>query len=226
MFLGSSVTLELILRMVVTATCDPNLYKFPFDSQTCKLFIVVKAGPGSLLASGNLTTNPVFRERLLEYYVRNMTLGIEKSRTKGGKSEVVFITQFGHLYGYYSISIFMPTLLLVIVSYGSFYFQEDDFTDRIMVSLTSLLVLSTFISTASSSMARVSYFTFLDIWLSFCIVLVFIICLLHTFLLSLGRSGNDGEEKNTEQHWAKVTPGNIMLGIRETPDRSRASSPR
>ena len=224
--MGRFVTLELTSKLFLTATCDPDLYKFPFDSQTCKISLDVRAGKGSRLVSGNLTVGSVFRRRLLEYYVRNMTLGVKKTKTNVGDKWVFeFITTFDHLYGYYILSIFMPTLLLVIVSYCSFYFEEDDFTDRIMVSLTSLLVLSTFISTASSSMARVSYFTFLDIWLSFCIVLVFFICLFHTLLLSLKRSGSGGEEKRIEQQWAKVTPGNIMLGIRETQDKSSVASP-
>ncbi|XP_045130395.1 glycine receptor subunit alpha-2-like [Portunus trituberculatus] len=210
----------------MTATYDPDLHKFPFDMQTCELLISVHSGPGSLLLAGNLTRHPVFRERLLEYYIRNMTLEVEEPSAEGKEQKIIFTTEFGHLNGYYAISIFMPTLLLVIVSYGSFYFEDDDFTDRIMVSLTSLLVLATFISTASSTMARVSYFTFLDVWLSFCIVLVFCICMLHTFLLSLGRNSFVDEGERIEQQWAKVSPGIITLGLRETSDKRRIASPR
>lgn len=211
---------------MVSATHDPDLHKFPFDTQICKLLISIHSGPGSRLTTGNLTKAPVFRERLLEYYIQNMTLDIQEPHIREKGQRIVFTTEFGHLNGFYAISIFMPTLLLVIVSYGSFYFEEDDFTDRIMVSLTSLLVLATFISTASSSMARVSYFTFLDVWLSFCIVLVFCICMLHTFLLSLGQTCTVDEGERNEQQWAKVSPGIITVGLRETSGKRRVASPR
>ena len=46
-----------------------------------------------------------------------------------------------------------PTFLLMLVGYLSFFFNVDDFTDRIMVALTSTLVIATLMS----SIAEVSY---------------------------------------------------------------------
>lgn len=207
------------MKLSVTANCDPNLYKFPFDTQICTLYLSVLSGPASFLEAGELRKQVTFRERLLEYYIRNISFRLlNPPKTKSNK--IMFVTEFAHQYGYFIISIFMPTLLLVIVSYCSFYFDSDDFTDRIMVSLTSLLVLATFISTASSNMARVSYFTLLDIWLSFCIVLVFSICLCHIVLLALGKNRGADSNETTENHWARVTPGNIMVGIKKGSEKS------
>ena len=39
-----------------------------------------------------------------------------------------------------------PTFLLMLVGYLSFFFNVDDFTDRIMVALTSTLVIATLMS--------------------------------------------------------------------------------
>ncbi|XP_042236995.1 glycine receptor subunit alpha-3-like [Homarus americanus] len=119
------------------------------------------------------------------------------------KEALLLTTDFHHLYGYYLLSIYMPTLLLVVVSYLSFFFEKDNFSDRMMVSLTALLVLSTFLSTASSNMARVSYFTFIDIWLAFCITFVFLICLCHTTILFFGRP--------------TPSPHKVVIGMRVSP---------
>lgn len=218
-FEGSSVELQLLSYVVVTATCDPDLYKFPFDTQTCYLFL-----PSPINAVvGNLTTLPLYRSRLLEYEVVNITLDLQHFNLfDDGKKELVMTTQFRHLYGYYIISIYLPTLLLILVSYATFFFNADDFTDRIMVSVTALLVLSTFLSTASSSMARVSYFTLIDIWLSFCIVSVFVICISHTLLLLLLRNGdksdddddiNNTKQQESRQQWAKMCTPNMVLSV-------------
>ncbi|KAK3881110.1 hypothetical protein Pcinc_014431 [Petrolisthes cinctipes] len=52
---------------------------------------------------------------------------------------------------------YVPTTLLLIITYLTFYFALDDFTDRIMVSLTALMVV--------------------DIWFLFCIIIKFVIVL-------------------------------------------------
>ncbi|KAK7070885.1 hypothetical protein SK128_003092 [Halocaridina rubra] len=182
MYSSEAATVRKDAKLTITYTFDPDLYKFPFDLQKCELIMLFKTGPGSILKMGVVSTSALYRPRLLEYQVKNMTLAMRNIDLTLSPVDIVLITEFEHLFGFYLISIYMPTLLLVVVSYVTFYFDQEDFSDRIMVSLTALLVLSTFLSTASSSMARVSYFTFLDIWLSFCIAFVFAICLIHTCL--------------------------------------------
>ncbi|KAK3860779.1 hypothetical protein Pcinc_033186 [Petrolisthes cinctipes] len=220
-FDGSAVKLHLLSQVVVTSTCDPDLYKFPFDTQTCYLFMPLYVN----VVVGNITTLPLYRSRLLEYEVENMTLALKQFPLyDGGEEHLVLTTRFRHLYGYYIISIYLPTLLLILISYATFFFNFDDFTDRIMVSVTALLVLSTFLSTASSSMARVSYFTLIDIWLSFSIVCVFIICISHTVLLILLRSSEDHHHDKKPQQWAKMCTPNMTLSVGS--HHYRASSPK
>ncbi len=36
---------------------------------------------------------------------------------------------------------FLQTLILILVGYMSYYFDEDDFTNRVMVTLTTMLVI-------------------------------------------------------------------------------------
>ena len=45
---------------------------------------------------------------------------------------------------------FLQTFLLVLVGYMSLYFDIEDFTDRIMVTLTSMLVVATLLSAIQS----------------------------------------------------------------------------
>ncbi|XP_066960772.1 uncharacterized protein [Macrobrachium rosenbergii] len=180
---SKSVTQLMIIKAYVKYIFDPDLHKFPFDEQECLLFIRFHTGPGTILRVGKLNTiKPPYRTNLLEYAVVHIGLELRNSTIPFSGHNVLLSTTFAHRYGYYLLSIYLPTMLLTVIAYFTLFFEKDDFTDRIMVALTSLLVLSTFLSTASASMARVSYFTLIDIWLAFCIVIAFLICLTNTGL--------------------------------------------
>ncbi|XP_068245083.1 uncharacterized protein [Palaemon carinicauda] len=191
---SKSVTQLLMIKAYVKHIFDPSLHMFPFDTQQCPLFIKFNSGPGTILRVGHLNTiEPPYRANLLEYSVVHIGLELRNSTIPFSGHNVLLVTTFAHQYGYYLLSIYMPTMLLSIISYFTLFFEKDDFTDRIMVALTSLLVLSTFLSTASASMARVAYFTLIDIWLAFCIVIAFLICLTNTALHWLLRKSQDKE---------------------------------
>ncbi|KAK3869651.1 hypothetical protein Pcinc_021970 [Petrolisthes cinctipes] len=52
---------------------------------------------------------------------------------------------------------YVPTTLLLIITYLTFYFALDDFTDRIMVSLTALMVMAALFLQTNQSMPRTAY---------------------------------------------------------------------
>ena len=56
---------------------------------------------------------------------------------------------------------FLQTLLLVVVGYMSFFFDIDNFTDRIMVSLTTMLVIATIV-TANQAVSVTKLLLFFD----------------------------------------------------------------
>ena len=47
---------------------------------------------------------------------------------------------------YHVFSTFLQTGILVLIGYVTFYFNIDDFTNRIMVNLTAALVIATLVS--------------------------------------------------------------------------------
>ena len=51
---------------------------------------------------------------------------------------------------YHVTNTFLQTLTLVLVGFFSLFFEVDNFTDRIMVTLTTMLVIATVSSSVSS----------------------------------------------------------------------------
>ncbi|MPC86022.1 hypothetical protein E2C01_080834 [Portunus trituberculatus] len=82
----------------------------------------------------------------IENEVHLVTSVIHRSFLHENKSGQHIEIVMTNLYGYYISGAYVPTMLLVIISYLTFFFDLSDFTNRIMVSLTSLLVLASLFS--------------------------------------------------------------------------------
>lgn len=78
------------------------------------------------------------------------------------------------------VTIFVPTTLINVISFATFYFKWFDFQNRIMVSLTALLVLSTLFAQTADSLPKTSYVKIIDIWFAGSILFSFVIIIIHT----------------------------------------------
>ena len=176
--------------MIKDLPCTFDLRKYPFNNQICVLNVFFGSPP--LLpplkirlngkdkeneAEAYLTSN--FRE-LGEFYLANATI---KLGTLPGS--VVFYLYLEGLYGYHVLNSFTPSALMLLISYSTLYFPIPDFNERIMVSLTSLLVLTALFTQTSDTSVRTSYFKYLDIWYVSMITFSFLIVMCNAILHSI-----------------------------------------
>ncbi|XP_042209223.1 glycine receptor subunit alpha-1-like [Homarus americanus] len=89
---------------------------------------------------------------------------------------------FQNQYGYYIGNAVVPSLLMATICYLTFFFDLDDFTDRIMVSLTSLLVLAALFTQTSQSIPKTAYLKLIDIWYVTLIITDFLIIVMLVFI--------------------------------------------
>ena len=136
-------------------------------------------------------------------------LKVEKS-IENEFSQIIVHVKFQRRSGYYLLNLYIPTVLLVSIAYFSLYFNPIDFNSRIVVALTSLLVLSSLFTQVfklslfycvikqiqrkfpsskphllfqtSNSLPKTSYFKLVDVWLFSSIVIIFIIILFQTLV--------------------------------------------
>ena len=59
------------------------------------------------------------------------------------------------------------SLLLVLTGYMSLYFHVNNFSDRVMVALTVMLVMASLQSSIQDSLPKTAYFKFIDWWILF-----------------------------------------------------------
>ena len=77
---------------------------------------------------------------LVEYEIRTEALEIREINGFSVAEVKLVIRRRIEYHLYNTVS---QTLILILVGYLSYYFDLDDFTDRIMVTLTTMLVIAT-----------------------------------------------------------------------------------
>ncbi|XP_037087571.1 glutamate-gated chloride channel-like [Pollicipes pollicipes] len=77
-------------------------------------------------------------------------------------------------FSYYFVQMYLPSILIVLVSFLSFWIPVENVPGRVALGVTSLLTLATQFTTMQRSLPPVSYMKAMDVWMFFCIVVVFL----------------------------------------------------
>nr|XP_006812795.1 PREDICTED: glycine receptor subunit alpha-3-like [Saccoglossus kowalevskii] len=85
--------------------------------------------------------------------------------------EVVFYLE--REMGYYILTNYIPSALLVILSWVSFWLHLDATAARVALGITTVLTTATQLSIARESLPEVSYPTAIDVWMTSCMFFVF-----------------------------------------------------
>ncbi|ROT70083.1 neurotransmitter gated ion channel [Penaeus vannamei] len=159
-FPGSGNPLLLIEELSITFQCQFDLLWFPFDNQRCSLNLKLNDVESKLVRM--IASEPQYLgpEKLLEYQVQQVRMAAAVEGGSGQKLTVVFT----NLFRYYLANSYLPSFLLVVISYSTFYFRLEDFNERIMVSITAMLVLVALFQQTSSTILKTTYLKLIDVW--------------------------------------------------------------
>ncbi|XP_069977730.1 uncharacterized protein [Penaeus vannamei] len=178
-FSGRENSLQMSQLYHVTYTCEFDLVMFPFDSQVCSLRFTMSSASAPFLrlaASRALYTG---QKDLIEYTIRNVSV---EEGTDGDFSSVTVYVSFSRRYEFYLLTLYIPTTLLILIAYSTFYFNPVIFQPRIIVAITALLVLSSLFTQTSNALPKTSYFKMVDVWLFFSILIIFIVVFIQTLV--------------------------------------------
>ncbi|KAK7074692.1 hypothetical protein SK128_019901 [Halocaridina rubra] len=141
--------------------CYFDLTYFPFDTQRCPMKIAVQGYSAEqfVLKTRQMTSLQKRNHHEYEFLSFNVT-----DAEVGVQSAQAIMMVFRNRFGYYISAAYVPTSLMLIISYSTFYFDLERFTDRITVSLTSFLVLATIFSQVAASLPKTSYLKLIDTW--------------------------------------------------------------
>ena len=109
------------------------------------------------------------------------------------------------------LTTYLPTILLLLITFTTTFFDKDLFGDAIAVNLTIMLVMTTIFTSKIEELPPTSDMKMIDIWLIFCLVVPFLEVILRTGIECLNCSCSTCDRKdaydprlarmrNTEQH--------------------------
>ncbi|KAI1721608.1 neurotransmitter-gated ion-channel ligand binding domain-containing protein [Ditylenchus destructor] len=171
-------------RLTVTATCPMELQLFPMDFQTCRLEIEsygyttedIAMYWGERRDDNKPAQKAVaFSEFALPQFRRT---GFRVNSTKAILSSGEYVRLYFEVIltrnlGFYLMNIIIPSMLIVSISWVSFWLSREASPARVGLGVTTVLTMTTLITTTNNSMPKVSYIKGLDVFLNFCFVMVF-----------------------------------------------------
>ncbi|CAH2034736.1 unnamed protein product, partial [Iphiclides podalirius] len=123
-------------------------------------------GPNSVGVSSEVSL-PQFK--VLGHRQRAM----EISLTTGNYSRLACEIQFVRSMGYYLIQIYIPSGLIVIISWVSFWLNRNATPARVSLGVTTVLTMTTLMSSTNAALPKISYVKSIDVYLGTCFVMVF-----------------------------------------------------
>ncbi|XP_054721409.1 glycine receptor subunit alpha-4-like [Uloborus diversus] len=167
-----------MVKLTLTLSCAMNFASYPHDTQTCSL----------QMESLSYTTDDLvfdWDEKMPLAVDDNIELPqLDLEKTDIGDCTQVYSTgnftclqvifTLKRRLGYYLFHTYIPTCLIVIMSWVSFWIKPEAVPARVTLGVTSLLTLSTQHAKSQASLPPVSYIKAIDIFMSSCTVFVFL----------------------------------------------------
>ncbi|XP_045106233.1 uncharacterized protein LOC123501463 [Portunus trituberculatus] len=195
-FNGSDVEINNKIQYQFTFSCTFDFVFFPFDIQQCWMKVCLRktyaccprwdTSEGGVKVTGNESTLSMYNISKARYDISGE-----------GRCMTVHLL-FTRKFESYVMTTFFPCIILCFLAHATLtHFRIENFNDRIMVTLSLLIVLASLFSQLSSTLPNSPSAKLIDYFFLYCIGRVSLIFLLHTFIEVSRRSTADTEEEPT-----------------------------
>ncbi|OWF41299.1 Gamma-aminobutyric acid receptor subunit alpha-6 [Mizuhopecten yessoensis] len=176
--IGNNGSMYLSQRLTVRAICQMKLQNYPLDFQICPLHIgsfaystkdVIYVWRYGAAASVELAADMT----LSQFDLTNHSASYSTTFRKGMELSMLSV-HFGlkRHSGYFLIHVVVPCILLVILSWVSFWINREATADRIALGTTTVLTMTFLALENRNDLPRVSYATALDVYVAMCFLFV------------------------------------------------------
>ncbi|KAG1674379.1 Glutamate-gated chloride channel [Nymphon striatum] len=181
-----------MLRLRLTFSCMMNLNRYPLDHQICPIELAscnatshTMADPQSIVRLNKL------KELLLKRAEVDHKMALMNTSTSSMHlCEYSCLRAELHLkrsIGFYLVQKYFPTMLIVFISWISFWLDVNAIPARVTVGVTTLLTITSESSDSQTKLAPVSYVKALDVWMGVCTTFVFAALIEFTIVNYLAR---------------------------------------
>ncbi|XP_078413814.1 gamma-aminobutyric acid receptor subunit delta isoform X2 [Cetorhinus maximus] len=166
------------IRITSTIACDMDLTKYPMDEQECMLDLESYGYSADDIVY-NWSDNQdqihgLDQIQLAQYTITNYYFVTEMTNFKSGQFPRLSLHfQLRRNRGVYIIQSYMPSILLVAMSWVSFWISQSAVPARVSLGITTVLTMTTLMISARKSLPRASAIKALDVYFWICYVFVF-----------------------------------------------------
>ncbi|XP_031562305.1 glycine receptor subunit alphaZ1-like isoform X2 [Actinia tenebrosa] len=201
-------------RLTLTAGCEMNLLDYPLDAQTCSLTIVSYSYPIEDLvydwAGSTDESIEVMNTAMNEFTLESIALQKENYKYKAGYwTHLNVLFTFKRRIGYSMLQVYAPILLIVTLSWLSFWISKDAAPARIALGITTVLTIVTLMGSLRSEFPKVSYVKAIDLFFIVSFLFVFgtimeyILVLVKCAMEEKAEKEREGRHKHLAQEMRK-----------------------
>ncbi|KAF8790543.1 Glycine receptor subunit alphaZ1 like protein [Argiope bruennichi] len=193
--------------------CMMDLYRFPLDTQVCTIELASFSKTTSELNLKWSEENPVnlFEKlKLPQFEIKSVNTSLCSEKFHIGEYSCLKAEfNLQRSIGFHLVQSYLPTILIVVISWVSFWLDVEAIPARITLGVTTLLTISSKSSGIQSNLPPVSYVKAIDVWMGACTTFVFTALLEFTLVNYLWR------KRRATPPSIKVADENISLRMYE-----------
>ncbi|XP_069992873.1 glycine receptor subunit beta-type 4 [Penaeus vannamei] len=188
-----------MLRLKLVFACMMELSKFPLDSQVCTMEIASFSKTMKELNLSWKSDAPIKmykNMRMPQFEMEEIVpTTCQESFQIGNYSCLVAEFHMRRAIGFHLVQSYLPTTLIVVISWVSFWMDVDSVPGRTTLGVTTLLTVSSKSSGIQAGLPQVSYVKAIDVWMGACTAFVFSALLEFTLVNYLWRRRPMGETR-------------------------------
>ncbi|XP_068215524.1 uncharacterized protein [Palaemon carinicauda] len=191
-FEGSKNPIQMTWKVNAPFSCSMDLQNFPFDAQHCQLLLRLTSARVDFLQWNDLEVIYLGEVWLTEYQVGSVTID---SHTEQDYSVASVNIKLYRRFWFYITSTYLPTIMLMLISYTSLFLKRDNMDLRVMMTLTTLLVLYALYQQIAEGLPKTSYTKAIDVWCFFAITFIFTQVIFQVVVdVRIKRKSNPGKQ--------------------------------
>ncbi|MGO9058247.1 MAG: hypothetical protein ACLQU2_12820 [Candidatus Binataceae bacterium] len=191
-----------------------HLRTFPFDRQTLEILIhptVAEGGIVELSQQGgdrSISAEPRVYSSLAQWTITGMAASVEQIPGIADESitEIRFTISMARRFNFYISKVFLPLLLMVILSWTVFWIDPSELSSQTTISVTTILTVIAFAFAIQANLPKVPYLTFIDLFFLVCYLFVFITAIEITAVHLAGRAGHGARARRLTRLSRVVLP--------------------
>ncbi|XP_068423937.1 gamma-aminobutyric acid receptor subunit pi [Clinocottus analis] len=167
------------LRITTTVACNMDLTKYPMDKQTCTLQLESWGyNINDVMfywTRGNESVSGLDTLQLAQYTVEDYYTSVSEAVYETGNyPKLVFHFELRRSILYFILETYVPSSLLVVLSWVSFWISLSSVPARICIGVTTVLTMTTLMMGARTSLPNANCFIkAIDVYLGICFSFIF-----------------------------------------------------